>query len=264
MRRIKAVQEPLVGFELRVLALLLHAWSKPKVARRRRAEWSRKLPAFRRAVGARLGSGGKEVWPWEMVADEYRVVLEAVSQIKKRDFPRRNPEARWVWLRGQKTRHSVTPADAKNVDFVRPFPSPIRGRGWDFTKSARCLAREIVASRLRVSPSKVRDAVGREKQQARRPGMKVKPALRHLAVTLLDLCAAESGSNRPTALQALVLDTLYGDGYRLLALYYLLQMGHTLTYPTAVAPHDPTEVEKLCAAVGSGAGSGPFSELVEG
>jgi hypothetical protein len=262
---IEQVDVNLAGVELTALACLLRCWATPEVVAKRGNDWKAKLPAFRRAVGAGVQSGGKHTVPLELVLDEYSVVYRIAEWLSKQEWPERSEEALSLALKQLRVPREV----AGGIE--RPIPSPIcfarplkrkdaitklqrKTRPWklDPRVSTLSLTRGIVGVRLGYTDERVADVI-RQEQELKRNDQSISRALSSdrqcvLASVFLDICSLSTQPQRLSLLH-LIMDTLLHSRYDAKKAYYLAQKGHCLRRSVVMAPHNPREVKEFCEQV---------------
>ena len=227
------IKDSLIGLELRALSRVLADWSKTGVRK------PKKLQAFRKAVMTELTKGKKESIPHEIVEDEFRVMLGCVK---------------WAQRTGKIDK--VESRASGNIRFWRAFPCsppgldknpPIKRHKKRIHRGVEPehIARDLVAERLYVSNDTVDNALSGKK--ARR--FETTAEQRLLISLFLDVSAGSKENRETLGMETLLLDTLLATEYLPIAIYYVVQIAHSLERPIAMGKHDHTKLKELCKRI---------------
>lgn len=225
------IKERLIGLELKALSMVLDDWCRTKVKDKR------KLQAFRDAIMTGLATGRKEEVEHEIVEDEYLVMCDIVDFFRETG----NVETKAV--------HKVHLTGHRVKSFSRAFPCPPKmfkkfriqissGR------KREVIARKLVAERLSVSETTVKNAVRHMKTRR----FNTSPEQR-LLVSLFFDASSFPNSKEQSVIQKMLLDALLATEFPPIAIYYLVQTAHDLSEPIAVTCNTAEEVKKLCELV---------------
>lgn len=244
------IRDDLVALEYEALSLLLLHWAQPPDGSSRWKERCDKLPLFRAAVMGGMGSGGKEACPAEFVLDEYEVVLEAVHWLKSNCPYRKDPGAIADWLREH---HHDYHCILSQGALQRPFPcsaalaeelATTEAGAVKWISSPDPLARKIVAKRLAISVSTVKNKLNEEDDRR----WSATPLQRQLASIFLDL-STQPTTPAITRIRAAILNTLFRSEYWLIQIVYLVQASHQhkLGCDICLGSLDEAEILSWCA-----------------
>jgi hypothetical protein len=219
------IEERLMSLEWKALSVVLDNWSKTGIIKKG------KLLAFRDAMMVGLNHGAKDAIPYEIVEDEYLVMLDALNSIS----------ATKNMLSG--VEHKID--SRKRKTFFRPFPcSPenLKGVSIQFMSGHKkeVIARRLVNKRIGVSENTVKNSL-RHKEPRRYVST---PVQRLLISLFLDVVAPPDTPERVN-LQITILDALIATNLAPIAIYYVIQASHDIKKPISltVKAHD---IHQLC------------------
>ena len=218
------IRTPFIALELKALSMLLNEWSKSG-----HKTTPKKLQALRDAMMRETGIGGKEQAPFEVVIDEYSLMLEHIESFIESGVS----ENLYCTVDGVVAFNRAFPGDRATLKCIEKMVSSGRKR--------EVIARQLVSDRLLVSESTIKN--GLKKLTDRR--FHATPKQRLIVSLFLDVSSWATQNQIYFSLLSEMLEVLVKTGYDARACYYLAQKAHELRDPISLKPPDYKEVEKL-------------------
>jgi hypothetical protein len=237
-----------------------------------------KISKFRDAVFAGQGSGALEDVQYEFLADDYRVVNDALKYAL-RIWPKQKGDEGGVleWLRHLKIPYTVD-VECGKIDIKRPFPCPedTIERVVDRLKSGHGsppseMAAQIVSSRFSsesepISMETVRAACKLRRQEKRRKSRKpIRPLTMAeclLMSAFFDLMSQTTG-NESLVWPTKILDCLAARELSPLVIFYLIKTASNLDRKIFVGDYDMKQVKKLVSGLCTKDTKDIFASLVK-